>query len=197
MSEGTWYVDIAELCRRFGVPSLPKFNGGLFVFDKERARSFFATARYWIDAEAELPFEPTHGGERSDELPISVAMAQHGWRAVTGGGYERAMWTTIDAGYRGAKLDVLRGRCRVWRDGPEASEGPAVSHFLAYAHAGPLYRREVLKLRLWEKGWPVWLLSWGVGPAFDVWHALRTGVKDVLRPVYRAVFPKRVASTAG
>lgn len=194
-AEGTWYVDVGALCRRLGVGSIPKFNGGLFVFDKEGAKSLFAAARYWMDAEEELPFAATHGGERSDELPISVAMVQHGWRAVTGGGYERAMWTTIDAGFRGAKLDVLRGKCRVWRDGPEVPEGPAVSHFLAYAHAGQMYRREVMKLRLHERGWPAWMLSWMVGPASDAWYYLRTGIKGMLRPVYRAVFPKPASAS--
>lgn len=193
-ASGTWYVDVGALCGRLGVKSIPKFNSGVFVFDKERARSFFAAARYLIDAEDELPFPATHGGERSDELPISVAMVQHGWRAVTGGGYERAMWTTIDAGYRRAELDVLRGVCRVWRDGPEVAEGPAVSHFLAYAHAGQLYRRETMKLRLLDRGWPGWVLSWVVGPASDVWHGIRVGVKGGLRPAYRAVFPKEPAA---
>jgi len=190
-AEGTWYVDVQALCRRLGVSSIPKFNGGLFVFDKEGARTFFAAARYLIDAEQELPFDTTHGGERSDELPISVAMVQHGWRAVTDGGYERAMWTTLDAGYQVARLDVLRGVCKVRRDGPEVPEGPAVSHFLAYAHAGQMYKREVMKLRLADRGWPAPVLSWGMGPLSDAWYAARTGMKSLLRPAFRAVFPKR------
>jgi len=79
---GEWFGDVAMLCHRLDVSSIPKFNGGLYYLERGAASSsVFRRARELVASYDELGLVRLRGTP-NDELVIASAMALHGLRAV-------------------------------------------------------------------------------------------------------------------
>jgi hypothetical protein len=144
VSDGVFEGDVATICRRLGVKSIPRFNGGMYYFDRsDAAMAVFGTAREVMARYQEFGLNPMARGFASDEPVIAISLAMHGIEAVDDGG--STMRTPI--GIRGPMhIDVLRGYCEFNKEGVEVS--PAIAHFADWRSRGFHYNREAMKLAL-------------------------------------------------
>ncbi|HTE02438.1 MAG TPA: hypothetical protein VK668_24285 [Mucilaginibacter sp.] len=146
ISTGEWYMDVAEMCKKFSLPSIPLFNGGTYYFKNDAvATGIFNRARELKDDYLELGFKPFRGSINEEPL-IAVAMALNQVEAVDDRGF--GMRTPI--GMKGSlNVDVLNERCSFNKDGEIAE--PAIMHFAGdfayYFH----YKRECAKLKALHK----------------------------------------------
>jgi hypothetical protein len=144
-NSGEWYMDVAGICRKFNVPSIPLFNGGVYYFRKDAVtNNIYNTARQLKDQYADIGME-SFRGMLADEPLMAVALAINQVEAVDDKG--KAMRTPI--GIQGAlAIDVLNGVCSFNKDG-EVVE-PAIMHFAGdfayYFH----YKRECAKLKMFH-----------------------------------------------
>jgi hypothetical protein len=105
INTGEWYLDIAALIKETALPWVPKFNSGMFLFDKsERAKRIFDTAFLSM---GENRFNVAFF--RKDMLPdepfFAISLAEHGEQPVED--YGRFSRTLIGADK--IKIDVVRG----------------------------------------------------------------------------------------
>jgi hypothetical protein len=143
ISSGEWYMDVAAMCKRFNLPSIPLFNGGTYYFDKsDAALKIYNKARQLKENYTELGFSNFRGSINEEPL-ISVAMAINNIESVDDKG--SVMRTPI--GINGPlKIDVLNKTCFFNKSGEDVS--PAIMHFSgSYANAFH-YKREGAKLKL-------------------------------------------------
>ncbi len=148
ITSGKWYGDVAQMAAAVGASSLPKFNGGLYYFNRSVASEMvFASAREIVRSYEELGLAD-HALGHSDEPVMAMALAKHGIEALDDGG--TTMRTPI--GIRGdLDIDVLRGYCSFDKDGQYVT--PRIMHFAGSWTRGFRYRRETLKLAL-HRGLP-------------------------------------------
>lgn len=198
---GEWFGDVAAVCRYFGLPSIPKFNGGIYYLERGVAcEAVYATARSLEGSYDELGLVRLRG-RPNDELLMAIAMALHGQSGIAEDGSIMAEPFNFACGLR---LDVLAGSAllrntpghpRYAPAWPLQEARPLIVHFLgAHTDAAP-YTTEALKLeRRVARGWPGW--------ASRAYAELRVGVparvaqrsRDALRPVYRSLFGTRAVA---
>jgi len=164
ISSGDWYMDVRAICRRFSLPSIPLFNGGIYYFkDKVIAKKVYEKARELSQNYTSLKLHEFRGSINEEPL-ISIAMALCGLDAVDDKG--KGMRTPI--GIIGKlNIDVLNHQCSFQKEN-ELTE-PAIMHFAgSYADAFH-YCREKTKLLLWWycRPVPTWLLSFFVNITFN------------------------------
>ncbi len=143
INSGDWYMDVAAMCKRFELYSLPLFNGGTYYYnDNQLATAIYGSARSLAKDYASLGFTEFRGSINEEPL-VSVAMAMNGIEAVDDKGI--GMRTPI--GIIGPlKIDVLNQKCAFNKEGEQVE--PAIIHF-AGSHAESFhYKRETLKLSI-------------------------------------------------
>jgi len=198
VSGGEWFGDVSAICDKFDIPSMPKFNGGVYYLEPgETCDVVYETAQSLKTEYDDIGFERlrTHP---NDEVLISLAMALHDQEPVPEDG--TIMNSTL-ACPGGMEIDTLRGVSRLYnpKDHPDHNDwypleemNPALVHFLGQRTKEHPYRREAIRLKkVMRDGWPVW--------AADAWAALRFSMpwlakertKDLLRPAYHALFGPR------
>jgi hypothetical protein len=145
ISTGEWYMDVAAMCKRFGVPSIPLFNGGTYYFNRSStALNVYEKARQLKENYTELGFIDFRGSINEEPL-IAVAMAINNVEAVDDQGF--GMRTPI--GINGPlKIDVLNGLCFFNKSGEDVS--PAIMHFSGSFAEAFHYKREVVKLKTYK-----------------------------------------------
>jgi hypothetical protein len=143
IESGDWYMDVAEMCKKFGLASIPLFNGGTYYFnDKAIAAEIYNKARELAESYKALGFTEFRGSINEEPL-VAVAMAINNIEAVDDKGI--GMRTPI--GLIGPlKIDVLNKKCSFNKEGEHVD--PAIMHFAgSYADAFH-YKREVAKLKM-------------------------------------------------
>jgi hypothetical protein len=202
ISEGEWFGDVAAICRRFGVASLPKFNGGVYYLEKgEQGRRVYETARELEPLYDDLGLSRLRG-RPNDELLMAIAMAVHGETPIPDDG---SILSDPQACPGAMHVDVIRGESRLINPPPPAPQhrewypftnvSPILVHFLGYHTSAYPYRREELILKL------VSARKWAV-PFARAYATLARSLplegtrlaRDLLRPVYRQMFGVRSVS---
>jgi hypothetical protein len=143
------FVNVDKVLMDFKVDRVPKFNGGLYYFEKnEKVAEFFKTARDLLSNSSDLGFYEFRGDGAADEPIIAVSMVLHNMNMWQDQG---AMMRT-PIGLKGPlRLDVLNG-FSTFKKGDEIVS-PAVVHFAGSCwNAHPIYLRESLKLRQMTAG---------------------------------------------
>ena len=194
-TDGEWFGDLTARCRRYGVPAVPVFVGALYYMEPgEGLAALFARARALAAEYDEAGFVRLAGLWNEEPL-LSVAMAESGLGVLPDDGT-----TKIDAmdAVGMIAVDALRGGCRVrglvprpWRSPPAGPLAPPVLHFNASFTECPPYTREASALRaVCRNGWAVAGARLAASVA-ALPHYAATGVKNPIRPVYRALFGTR------
>ncbi len=198
ISSGLWFSDVAEVCRRIGVSSLPKFNGGIYYLEPgERATAAYDRARQ---------VEPLYNswklvrlrGYANDELLMAIAMAEAGLEALPD---DNSIMAPFNIYPRFVALDVFAGRCEI--DNPPAPHRlhrpelpvkavhPLIPHFVNDYTNHWRYRSEALKLRLVGHGVPL-VAARAIATFTVVLPGLAVEIGKVkLRPLYRRLFGVR------
>ncbi|RUT07183.1 hypothetical protein DSM106972_024440 [Dulcicalothrix desertica PCC 7102] len=196
ISQGEWFGNVAAVCQRFGVPALPKFNGGIYYLEKgEESDRIYAKARELEPQYDEIGLVRLRN-RPNDELLMAIAMALHNQTPILDDG---SIMSDPQACQGGVFIDVLKGKSKLinppapnpkhqaWY--PFTEVNPVVVHFLDYYTAIYPYTREELRLEL------VSAKKWSVCAA-DMWTTLFCSIpnvsvrtfKDGLRPIYRKLF---------
>lgn len=195
ISDGEWFGDVAEICRQFGVPALPRFNGGIYYLEKgATASQIYQTARELEPRYDEIGFKRLRG-HANDEVLVSLAMALHGQSPLP----ERGdIMNSLLAGPTGVKIDVFRGQALLlnpkchpdhnpWYHQEESR--PVLVHFLGCPLSEFPYKYEMRRLDLhFGHGIPIWLatLISEVTVALPKQGAI--WLKKAFRPLFRRLF---------
>lgn len=205
ISTGLWWSDVAEVCRRIGVPSLPKFNGGVYYLEPgERATAVYRRAREvapLYDAWNLVRLR----GHANDEILMAIAMAEAGLEALQDD--DDTIMAPFNVYPHFLELDVFAGRCRICNpppphrlsqpDLPIKTIEPLIPHFVNDYTDHWRYRAEALKLRVVAKGMPLALARLLAFCAIVVPGRAVEIAKVTLRPAYRKLFGvRRVRLTA-
>jgi hypothetical protein len=203
ISSGEWFGDVAAICRRLEIAAIPRFNGGVYYLETGPACSaVYATARALEPRYDELGFVRlrTHA---NDEVLVGAAMARHGQTPVPEKG---DIMNSLLAGPGGVELDVLAGRLVMhnprthprhnpWYELEELR--PRLIHFLGGEIDEYPYHQEELRLALvCGKRWPAWLATAWTRLTFTWPRLLWNGVKDLLRPLFRAAGGTRAVQSS-
>jgi hypothetical protein len=142
ITSGDWYMDVAKMCQKFNLASIPLFNGGTYYFKKnDTTTKIYEQARKLHEQYGELGFHDFRGSINEEPL-VAVAMAMNGVEAVDDKG--AAMRTPI--GLVGPfEIDVLNGKCNFNKEGIGVQ--PAIVHFSGAFSTAFHYKREVCKLK--------------------------------------------------
>jgi hypothetical protein len=139
-SEGCWYFDIEKIIKQIDVPWIPKFNSGMFLFEKnERSRAVFTAACEYLENSGAFDIPFFRGKMLPDEPFFAMALAKHGIESVKE--YGRFSRTLIGA--EKIHINVIRGIGYFVKNGIPVF--PLVVHFCG--HLGKiLFIREKLRL---------------------------------------------------
>ena len=202
ISNGEWYGDVAAICRKFNLPAIPRFNGGVYYLERGPAcERVYQTARELEARYDEIGFVRLRG-HPNDEVLVSLAMALHGEEPIA----ERGdIMNSLLAAPAGLEIDVLKGtallrnpkgypRHNPWYELDEMR--PKLVHFLGIDINDYPYRQEEMRLDLvCSKGWPGWLATLWSKLVFSFPSLLWSKCKDVFRPAYHVLFgPRAVRS---
>ncbi|MBN4001683.1 hypothetical protein [Nostoc sp. LPT] len=142
------FIDVDDTLKRFNITKLPRFNGGLYYFEKnDTAKAFFETALEFSRDWRNLGISEFRGDGPNDERIFSLAMMLHNQSMFEDNG--QMMRTPI--GLRGSfNIDVIKGQSTFKKYNQMVS--PALVHFACVWGEHPVYHREVSKLKNLDKG---------------------------------------------
>jgi len=110
-SQGTWHgADVAEICRRLGVDSIPSFNGGLIYYERSPQTLELIEEMKRIEADYANSGFADFRGNASEEVCILLAMAKTGYGELIP---DETDFMNTGVGLIGElTLDVMRNDCR-------------------------------------------------------------------------------------
>lgn len=142
--EGKWFMDVRAVLDRFGLEVMPKFNGGLYYFDRsDTAKSVFDTARSLADQYSEIGIDTFRGNGPNDESVYALSLGLHKIASVRDNG----SYLHVPRPIQGPLvIDALNGVCTFNKLGHQYS--PAIVHFISSEADRYPYRREAFKLMM-------------------------------------------------
>ena len=203
IARGEWFGDVASVCSRFGIESLPKFNGGVYYIERgPRATAVYETARSLEPHYDEIGLVRLRG-KPNEELLMAIAMAIHGLSGIPEDGKIMAEPLNFACGM---KLDVLRGEARLLNvpghpryqaNWPLTEARPRIVHFLGCHTDGLPYTAEAVRLeKVMAKRWPRWAADAFAYTTRTVPQQMASEAKRLLRPAYHALFGYRPVSVS-
>jgi hypothetical protein len=142
LNSGVWYLDIDTLIQQISVPWMPKFNSGMFLFEKdEKANAIFDTAYDYLinQKEKNLAVDFFRGTMLPDEPFLAIALAKHDVKPIDDHG--RFSRKLIGADH--IHVDVIRGFAFFVKNGVPVF--PLIVHFCG-RFGRFLFFRESVKL---------------------------------------------------
>jgi len=154
IAAGDWFGDIGSVCKKFDVPHIPKFNGGLYYIEKsETSKKVYETARQLETDYDKIGFLRLRGLP-NDEVLMALAMQLHGQVPVPD---DATIMSDLQACQGKYEIDVVNG-VRSLNNPPYPSPlhqdwypfktvSPLIVHFLGYYTLHYPYLREVYRLK--------------------------------------------------
>ena len=154
IADGDWFGDIGAVCKKFKVPHIPKFNGGIYYLEKsEISNKVYETARQLEHDYDEIGFLRLRGLP-NDEVLMALAMQLHGQLPVPDDGTITSDLQSCRGPY---KIDVIKGERALTNPAmpdplnqswyPFNKVSPLVVHFLGYYTLHYPYLREAYRLK--------------------------------------------------
>ncbi|WP_375472174.1 hypothetical protein [uncultured Nostoc sp.] len=142
------FIDVDDTLKQFNLTKLPRFNGGLYYFEKnDTAKAFFEKALEFSRDWRKLGISEFRGDGPNDERIFGLAMMLHNQNMFEDNG--QMMRTPI--GLRGSfDIDAITGKSTFQKYNQVVS--PALVHFACVWGEHPVYHREVSKLKNLDKG---------------------------------------------
>ncbi|MBD2168775.1 hypothetical protein H6G04_30805 [Calothrix membranacea FACHB-236] len=135
--------DLNRVLSYFSLERLPKFNGGMYYFEKgDIAKAVFETAQVILPDWKQLGFYEFQGDGPGDEPIIAVAMMLHNQNMYQDNG---SMMRTPIGICGSLKVDVLTGISNFKKGSKEVA--PAIVHFAGKWSKHYVYYREASKLK--------------------------------------------------
>lgn len=196
ISEGDWWGDVNERCKKIGVDEIPLLVGCIYYLeDDNTATRVYETARSLEDRYDELGLIPLRGSPNEEPL-VSLGMALHGQRPIPDDGRIKADAMSYPSGI---EVDVFQGRT-LFKDytdqenltGTLREAQPVIAHFNDAHAEEPPYTHEAARLqKVQEDEWPLWAAGMYATIRHTIPHRCLETTKDMLRPLYRSVFGTR------
>lgn len=199
IAAGEWFGDIGAICKQFGLPHLPKFNGGIYYLEKGPV----ATAVYSCARELEKKYDDIGflrlRNRPNDEVLMALAMQLNGQTPVADDGTVMSDPQACQGDYM---IDVIAGkRLLVNPPAPHPLHqdwypfqriSPVIVHFLAYYTEHFPYLREVYRLKkaLHSKAGRANYLR----ALFFIEYPIRIKkfAKNTFRPIFKLLFGTRI-----
>lgn len=190
VSEGEWFGDVAAISEKFGVPGLPRFNGGAYYLERgDAADAVFKEAQALESSYDDIGFQRLRD-RPNDEVLMALAMAIHGIDPLPEDG---AIMNSTLAAPAGVEVDVLEGHSLLrnptnhpdrndWYEQDELS--PVLVHFLGSEVSRYPYRREELRLTKMAQGWSRATATLWADLAFSAPWLARERFKNTFRTLY-------------
>ncbi len=202
-SSGEHFGDIAIRCRRFKLPWVPVFVGGIYFLRRGKTtRRVFSTARSCFAAYDEDGFVRLRGVPNEEPL-IGVGLASFGQKPLRDDGTIKADAMFY---YNRTRMNVLKGtalltgggRCPsvFWTLETPQSANPALVHFNASYAEQPPYTSETATLRKVALKWPCFAARLYAYLVTTLPFFLTSAAKALLRPIYRVLFGFRSVRTS-
>lgn len=195
---GEWFGDIERTRGHFGLDAIPKFNGGVYFFEKsDEATRVYDHARALEPRYDELGLVRLRDCP-NEELLMSISMALHGCLPLPDDG---TVHGELFASPLLHHVDVVRGEA-VLSNPPEGHPShrpgypvrvihPVIVHFLGdFTRKWP-YKAQVRTLALIGAGVPAGLARALVQVSYAMPARLLEWATDLLRPAYRLMFGVR------
>ena len=205
ISNGEWFGDIATICQKFDLKSLPKFNGGIYYLSKgEITDLVYATARELEPQYDEIGLVRLRN-RPNDELLMAIAMALHKQTPIHDDG---SIMSDPQCCQGAITIDVLRGNSRLvnppfpdkkhqdWY--PFVKVSPLIVHFLGHHASIYPYTREEMRLSLvsTNKRLPIWTINIWVTLVCSIPQLSIRTFKNIFRSLYHQVFGVRNISVS-
>ncbi|MFN7714932.1 MAG: hypothetical protein ACK5QS_05580 [Pseudanabaenaceae cyanobacterium] len=205
ITAGEWFGDVAAVCQEFKVDGLPKFNGGLYYFEKgEMSTRIYETARDLEPRYDEIGLVRLRN-HPNDELLMAISMAIHDQTTIPQDG---SIFTDPQAFPGKLSIDTLRGKSHLinppppnpkhqeWN--PIVEANPLLVHFLGHHAANYPYTREEMRLVLAcaSEHLPVWVIDGWVTLVHSIPQLSVRTFKNILRPLYHRLFGVRAVSVS-
>jgi hypothetical protein len=144
-----WCTDLDRLPASYRLPSYLEFNGGLYFIRRgEAAATIFAEGREIYERSEDFGLI-RFGGEFGDEPAMALALSRAGVGLIDDGG---CGMRTPSALTGKVSLDIARQHAEFEKWGSPVT--PVLVHFAGGRWRRPVYRRELLALRLATRGVP-------------------------------------------
>ena len=199
MTAGRFWCTVEDVLKRIGRPALYSFNGGIYYVEPGSV----ATAVYARARELEAAYDDWGlvrlRGRPNDEILMSIAMAEADLTPLEDDGTVMVPCNLYRV-FR--KLDVFAGRCVLenppaghklhWKTTPAQTRRPVIPHFVDTYTSDWRYLAQAERLRLHMRaGVPLTLARLITFLTISLPGQIKQGVKDGLRPIYRALFGTR------
>lgn len=198
ISSGEWFGDIGAICKNFGIPHIPKFNGGLYYLENgEAAARVYERARD-IEKQYDAIGFVRLRNRPNDEVIMALVMQLEGMSPLIDDG---SVMSDPLACPGKCQLDIINGLSlltnpplpnpahRSWY--PFEQVKPVIVHFLGEHTMHYLYRREAYRLEKIFDGnlkWHVNLVSFLV---IEYPERLKSFLKNTFRSVFHKFFGVR------
>lgn len=198
ISTGEWFGNVQDICNRFNVPHLPKFNGGIYYLENgPAAAKVYETARELEKRYDEIGFTRLRN-RPNDEVLMALSMQLHQQHPIPDDGTILAEFVNFQSG---VKSDLLNGVAELYNKPGHSMyqpgwhlkvARPAIVHYLGYHNQKTPYITEELLLRyLFENKYPVWMAKLLAFTQKTLPYQITTYLKSAFRPAYRALFGVR------
>lgn len=196
ISEGDWWGDVGERCKKVGVDEVPLLVGCVYYLEDDPTSSrVYETARSLEDQYERLGLIPLRGSPNEEPL-VSLGMALHGQEPISDDGRIKADAMSYPSSI---EVDVFEGKA-LFMDhtdqknltGTLREARPIIAHFNDTHAEKPPYTREATKLRkVQAEGWPLWVAEMYAIARHTILYRSLESTKDILRPLYRSLFGTR------
>lgn len=198
ISTGEWFGNVSDICRRFNVQHLPKFNGGVYYLENGPvAAKVYQTARDLEKQYDEIGFVRLRN-RPNDEMLLALAMELNKQKPIPDDGTILAEFVNFQSGI---KSDLLNGAAALYNKPGHPSyqpnwhltvARPAIVHYLGYYNQKVPYINEVSLLKLISRSnVPVWLARLIVFFQKTLPHQTIIFLKSTFRPLYRKLMGTR------
>ncbi len=198
ISSGEWFGNVAAICKKFNVKQLPKFNGGVYYLENgNKAKKIYQEARRLETEYDEIGFVRLRN-RPNDEVIIALAMALNNQEPIPEDGSIMSDPLTCQGKFA---TDVIKGKTtlhnppmpnplhQAWF--PFEKVHPLIVHFLGHHSLSHQYKKDVYLLRAKLSGKPGVTNRVKAFLTIELPMKVKAGTKNMLRPVYKAIFGTR------
>ena len=198
ISSGEWFGDVADICKKFKIKELPKFNGGIYYLENgDKAKKVYELARQLELEYDEIGFVRLRN-RPNDEVIIALAMALTNEEPIPEDGSIMSDPLTCQGRF---STDIVKGKTTL-RNPPKPSplhQGwfpfttvhPLVVHFLGHHSLSYQYNKDAYLLSAIASGKIGLASKLKASLTIELPMKLKTGLKNMLRPVYKTLFGTR------
>lgn len=198
IAQGEWFGNVDSICKKFNIPHLPKFNGGLYYLENgKKASEVYRLARDLEKDYDKIGFIRLRDNP-NDEVVMSLAMQIHDIEPIIDEGTIMSDPFACPGDYQ---IDIKNGKTlminplppnpnhRAWYKFHKVS--PLIVHFLGSHTHDYQYKREVAKLPFLLKNRFNFLQNIKITIAITIPAIAKIQLKKLFRPLYRLLFGLR------